>query len=100
VRFNAAGVPHGAEPDRDTAAAIVHIGREAVTNAVKHAEATCIEVVLARADEWQLLVRDDGRGFAPAAARAGFGIDSMRRQAAALGGKLPDAGTTLRVRLP
>lgn len=107
LSFHASGTPVGVEPDRPTLDALVHIGREAVTNAVKHAAPGHVEVVLERAEEWQLLVRDDGRGFdaSAAAAGAGFGLRSMSGQARALGGSLrvssaPGAGTTVQASLP
>jgi signal transduction histidine kinase len=102
------------QPDGPTRDALVHIAREAVTNAVKHARARSIEVALDHQDEWRLTVRDDGRGFdrttyigeggrdgvthggrtrgsfhGPArAGGGGFGMSSMRHQAEALGGTL------------
>jgi signal transduction histidine kinase len=109
LRFDARGVAAGVEPDRPTLDALVHIGREAVTNAIKHASPTMIEVVLERADEWRLRVRDDGRGCDPGAGDpddpCGFGLRSMRRHAHALGGSLrvssaTGAGTTVEAVLP
>ncbi len=105
LSFDATGVPAGAEPDQPTLDTLVHIGREAVTNAVKHANPPVIEVVLEYADEWRLRVRDDGRGFDVADSAAGFGIESMTRHARGLGGALrvnssPGAGTTVEAILP
>lgn len=105
LRFDAAGVPAGAQPDRPTLDALVHIAREAVTNAVKHAAPTSVEVVLEREDEWRLLVRDDGRGFDALTAGGGFGLQSMRAHAVALGGSLrvsssPEHGTAVEAMLP
>jgi signal transduction histidine kinase len=105
LSFDAGGVPIGAEPDRPTLDALIHIAREAVTNAVKHASATAIEVVLERADEWRLRVSDDGRGFDALAADGGFGLQSMDRHARALGGSLRvssalELGTTVEAALP
>lgn len=99
LSFDARGVPAGDEPDRATLDTLVHIAREAVTNAVKHAAPTAIEVVLEHDDEWRLRVCDDGCGFDPAAVRMGFGLQSMAGQARALGGSLrvgaaPDAPLT------
>lgn len=102
------------DADEATRNALLHIGREAVTNAVKHARAGAIEVVLVRADEWRLTVRDDGRGFDARRARArrataepvegGFGLASMRHHAEMLGGSLrvsSDAdGTVVEASLP
>jgi len=103
--FDASRVPPNAQPDQATLDALVHIGREAVTNAIKHAHPTAVEVVLERADEWRLQVRDDGRGFEAIGAGAGFGVQSMRQHAEALGGTLrlsagADAGTTVEAVLP
>jgi signal transduction histidine kinase len=109
LRFHARGVAAGVQPDQPTVDALVHIGREAVTNAIKHASPTAIEVELVRADEWRLRVRDDGRGCRPGhgalGGRGGFGLASMKRHAQALGGSLriasaPGAGTIVEAVLP
>jgi signal transduction histidine kinase len=105
LSFEADGLPVGVEPDAQTLDTLVHVAREAVTNAVKHADADRIEVVFAYADEWQLRVRDDGRGFDAASAHGGFGLESMTRQARALCGSLhvtsaAGSGTAVEVSLP
>ncbi len=105
LRFHADRVPCGAQPDTPTLVALVHVGREAVTNATKHASASTIEVVLEREDEWRLRIRDDGRGCDPDAVERGFGLQSMRRCVHALGGLLcvtsePELGTTVEAVLP
>ncbi len=105
LSFDASGTPAGVQPDKPTLDALIHIGREAVTNAVKHAAPGNVEVVLEHAEEWQLLIRDDGRGFETSAASAGFGLRSMSGQALALGGSLRvssalGAGTTVQASLP
>jgi signal transduction histidine kinase len=104
--FDATGARTSATPDLPTRQALVHIAREAVTNAVKHAGASSIEVVIAHPDEWRLTVRDDGRGLDPAHGSDGvalgpdnFGLASMHRHARALGGTLrvdrADGGGTI-----
>lgn len=116
LRFHARGISAGAQPDQPTVDALVHIGREAVTNAIKHASPTAIEVELVRADEWRLRVRDDGRGChlghrdhdahgAHSGGCGGFGLESMKSHAQALGGSLriataPGAGTIVEAVLP
>jgi signal transduction histidine kinase len=105
LSFDADGVPVGTQPDQPTLHALVHIGREAVANAIKHADPIAVEVVLEHADEWRLQVRDDGRGFDAADADGGFGLESMNRHAHTLGGSLrvtsaADAGTTVEAILP
>ncbi len=113
LTFYAGNMPTVAQPDEPTRDALVHIAREAVTNAVKHARPGAIEVMFEHDDEWRLIVRDDGRGFDGAVNGAvsheGFGLNSMRRQAEALGGALrvrggsdsgDGDGTTVEVSLP
>ena len=94
-----------ARADGPTADALVHVAREAVTNAVKHGDARSVSVLLEHGEEWRLRVSDDGRGFDEGRAGEGFGLPSMRLQAEALGGRLglrsrPGEGTELEVTLP
>jgi signal transduction histidine kinase len=104
LTFHAAGAGTPAEPDELTRDTLVHIAREAVTNAVKHARPGAIEVTLGHDDEWRLTVRDDGRGFDSSGGGEGFGLASMRRHAEALGGVLrihsDDGSTTVEASLP
>jgi signal transduction histidine kinase len=105
LRFHASGTLTAAQPDAPTCDALVHIAREAVTNAVKHARAGSIEVALEREDEWRLVVVDNGRGFDTETGDHGFGLASMRLQAETLGGTLlvrsaPVGGTTVEAFLP
>ena len=98
-------VPAVPQPDAQTFNTIVHIVREAVTNAVKHGHSTRIEVTLECPEEWRLRISDDGCGFDPEFASPGFGLQSMRRQAHALGGRLrvthgAGRGTTVEALLP
>jgi signal transduction histidine kinase len=83
------------------------IGREALANVVKHANATSAHVrVEAYAGRVMVEVRDDGAGFDVAASHPQhFGIESMRSRAAEIGGLLtitsaPGNGTTVRVEAP
>jgi signal transduction histidine kinase len=83
------------------------IGREALANVLKHADAGRARVTVeARAGQVLLDIRDDGRGFDPAAAHPDhFGIESMRSRAAEIGGVLtitsfPGQGTVVRVEAP
>jgi signal transduction histidine kinase len=80
------------------------IGREALANVVKHADARKAWVhVEARSRRVVVEVRDDGSGFDPGARHPGhFGLESMHGRAAELGGVLtissaPRAGTVVRV---
>jgi signal transduction histidine kinase len=105
LAFDAHGVAPGSQPDGHTLDALVHVAREAVTNATKHAAPSSVRVVLDHSDEWRLTVTDDGAGFDELSAHGGFGLKSMRAHAHALGGRLhvlsePGAGTTVQVILP
>ena len=83
------------------------IGREALANVVKHANASSVWVSVEPRPEAVLLeVRDDGRGFDPAVVRPDhFGLESMRSRAQELGGHLtissgPEHGTVVRAQAP
>src|SRR5215204_1950809 len=80
------------------------IGREALANVVKHAGATAALVqVEAREGHVVVEIRDNGKGFDPAAEHPGhFGLESMRSRATEIGGRLtiastPGLGTVVRV---
>jgi two-component system sensor histidine kinase UhpB len=89
---------------------LYRICQEALTNAGKHARASCISVDLACAgNSIRLTVRDDGRGFALGEHRHnpsdGIGLYGMRERAALVGGTLdidsrPGAGTTVTAEVP
>ncbi|WP_158305429.1 sensor histidine kinase [Opitutus terrae] len=89
---------------------LLRIAQEAIANAVKHAAASHLAVTLAfRKSEVELDIRDDGRGFDPAAVlNAGighFGLPSFRGRANKIGGTVeitsrPGAGTRITVRVP
>jgi signal transduction histidine kinase/ligand-binding sensor domain-containing protein len=91
--------------------AAFRVGREAMVNAVRHAEASHIEIALDfGADVLRLTVRDDGRGFdteiSEDARRKGhFGLSGARERAARMGGKCEvhsrrGAGTVVTLELP
>ncbi len=85
--------------------AAYHVAVEAATNAVRHASARHVSVVIARIRNGLLVrVDDDGRGL-PVGIRAGaYGLVSMRERAAELGGSFDlqtgATGTTITVVLP
>ncbi|WP_156383462.1 ATP-binding protein [Pseudoxanthomonas sp. Root65] len=90
---------------------LLRLLQEALTNVFKHSRAARVDVQLQRAgDRLQLRVRDDGVGLAgaraPAEARVGAGLASMRHRAQRLGAELRIAGdiegkgTTLELDLP
>jgi signal transduction histidine kinase len=82
------------------------IVQEGLTNARRHSGARRAWVVVgARGRERVVAVRDDGRGFDPAAPAGGFGLRNMRDRAASLGGALDlrsaaGTGTSVALVLP
>jgi signal transduction histidine kinase len=92
---------------QDVETQLYGIGREALSNVLKHAHATAALVqVEARRGQVLVEVRDNGQGFDPNAGHPGhFGLDSMRTRATEIGGRLtiastPGYGTVVRVRVP
>ena len=84
---------------------LLRAAQEALTNVRRHAAAHETAVLLAYAPaSVRLVVRDDGRGFDPAAAD-GFGLNGMRARAGQVNGVLtvhsdPDTGTTIELEVP
>jgi signal transduction histidine kinase/ligand-binding sensor domain-containing protein len=89
---------------------LFRVAQEAITNAVKHARAKSVRLVIDYGEKVvRLQVSDDGCGFDARAPRAagegGFGVGGMRERAERLGGRLslesrPGAGTTVTVTAP
>lgn len=68
---------------------LLRIAQEALTNTVKHARATAVNVQLrVEGDTLRLEVRDNGQGLADPAAPGGRGLANMRSRAEQLGGRL------------
>lgn len=88
---------------------LLQIVREAISNALRHGEASRIRVLLqpdAGGHNALLKVQDNGRGFEPAHRTGeGRGLANMANRVRELGGSLrlqtePGAGTTLVLRIP
>lgn len=98
---------------------IYRVAQEALSNAARHSGADRVEVTLKvlrsgaggskpgaeRTPGAQLIVRDDGRGFAFDEADEGLGLAGMRERALLVGGSLdiesrPGRGTTIRLTVP
>ncbi|WP_405899980.1 sensor histidine kinase [Streptomyces sp. NBC_00727] len=100
------------EPLHDeVGATLLRIAEEALANAGRHAEASRAGVTLSyMGDEITLDVRDDGRGFDPAAlppyrGAGGFGLGGMRSRAERIAGTVevetgPGLGTAVCARVP
>jgi signal transduction histidine kinase len=68
---------------------VYRIGAEALTNAVRHGEASRIDVVLSRNGSTATIeVRDDGRGLPPIRRPGSNGLRSMRARAETIGAAL------------
>lgn len=86
--------------------ALYRIAQEALSNAIRHASPTRVDVEIRRRDGRVVLtVRDDGRGFqleeARGGERPGLGLFGMEERAAYLGGRVeirsrPGRGTVVR----
>ena len=84
---------------------IYRIVQEALTNALKHAHATQVDVTVAEENgEVVVEVRDDGAGFRPDAATRGYGLIGMRERVQLAGGRLEidtgERGTCVRAEVP
>jgi signal transduction histidine kinase/ligand-binding sensor domain-containing protein len=89
---------------------LLRIGQEAMTNAVRHGQATTVRVELRyRPESVVLCVRDDGTGFdtgtVTVADGVHWGLRTMRERAEQIGGTLritsaPGEGTELEVTVP
>lgn len=89
---------------------VLRIGQEAITNALKHADASTLRIRLTTTGNLvSLEVGDDGNGFNPSTAADGrtghFGLVGMRERTERIGGKLsitsqPGEGTTIRIEVP
>lgn len=87
-----------------TEVAVYRVVQEALTNALKHAQARHVAVTLKAECDLKLTIRDDGVGI-PENYRAGVGLRSMRERVEELSGNFevvsgPQQGTTIHVSLP
>jgi PAS domain S-box-containing protein len=107
VHFSAANMPENLDSEIQTTC--FRIAQEAITNALRHAHATQVDVDLRRDDgNLRLVVHDNGIGFGVEAAQVqklGLGLIGIKERAALLGGRakiisLPNKGTTIEVSLP
>ncbi|HXF73152.1 MAG TPA: PAS domain S-box protein [Actinomycetota bacterium] len=97
------------EPPPGLRTTAFRIVQEALANVRRHAGARAVEIRLAeRGGDLHLVVRDDGRGFEPAAVveePGHLGLRAMRERAEAAGGRVriesgPGRGTTVEAWLP
>ncbi len=115
VTVRSEGFGKGAEErlPRDARLTVYRITQEALTNVIRHAHATEVDVtVTLYDDEVNLRVEDDGKGFDPSNVHEtrreiglGLGVMSMRERASLVGGNVsiesaPGMGTTVLADIP
>jgi signal transduction histidine kinase len=85
--------------------ALLHIGREAIINALAHADPTILKITLSYGEgNVELVVADNGSGFEYPKNKEGFGILGMQKRARGLDTTLqirsaPRQGTEVRVKI-
>ncbi|KIL48281.1 sensor histidine kinase [Jeotgalibacillus soli] len=86
---------------------LFRILQESVSNTLRHAKATMLDVLCIQRDGYVILrVQDDGSGFNVSEGKTGsYGLQNMRERAIEIGGtfkliSLPNKGTKLEVKVP
>lgn len=80
--------------------------QEVLNNAVKHSEASAVEVtVVMDEDSIRAIVKDNGKGFDPKEKKEGYGMRSLNERVKILGGtyqieSAPGAGTIIKINIP
>ncbi|GAA1534986.1 signal transduction histidine kinase [Microbacterium ginsengiterrae] len=95
-------VDEGIDAGEQTCAAVVRAAQEIITNTIKHAEATELELELVR-EEDRLVLRGANDGTIPAGITPGHGLTGLSERLALLGGELVIRTTdqfTVEARLP
>jgi signal transduction histidine kinase len=107
VRIDVEGPGHHPELDHRVETQLFGIGREALTNVAKHAQASRATVRVEEQSGRVLVeIRDDGRGFDPNGSPTGhYGLESMRSRAAEIDAVLTitsnhGGGTIIRIEVP
>lgn len=94
------------QPAEEISLAIYRVMQEHLTNVVKHADATKVQISLSSvADHILLLIIDNGDGFDVKKKRQGIGIANMFNRVETLNGRLdlksvPGEGSTLLAVIP
>jgi two-component system sensor histidine kinase UhpB len=105
IEIRAALPPTDRPLGQDVELVIYRVAQEALTNVLRHAEATQAHLDLTVSDEEvKLRVGDDGKGL-PDGRLQGNGIRGMRERAVSVGGRVtvqnaPSAGTEVLLRIP
>jgi len=94
------------EPGRDEERLVYRLVQEALTNVVKHASASHVNLTAKESGgEIRISISDDGAGFDPGVASGGRGLTGMRERIELLGGEIevasePGEGTQIAARVP
>ena len=94
--------------DKESSTALFRITHEAITNVIRHAKATRVDILLQKKrGTVELSISDNGKGITDAEIRAkrSFGLIGMAERAHLIGGEVniegkPASGTTVKVTLP
>jgi protein-histidine pros-kinase len=90
----------------EVAIALFRVGQESLTNILRHAKATNVEMTLENTDTgYRILISDDGAGMDLARVRASHGLTGMRHRIESLGGRFhvdsaPGRGTRITIDVP
>jgi len=95
----------GTRLEDELESAVYRLVQEALTNVIKHAEASAVRVAVAEsAGGLEIEVQDNGTGFSPEVASQGFGLQGMRERVGLAGGTMSitsdENGTLIRACLP
>jgi signal transduction histidine kinase len=112
IQFHVNLTSDGALLSERTRLALYRVYQNAISNIVRHAQASRVDILFRiEAGEINLVIQDDGRGFnvpdrLVSLARSGhFGLVGMTERIEAIGGQLamhsePGSGTTIQVTVP
>lgn len=108
IKFKTIGYSEENRLPQETEITLFRIVQEALTNVIRHAGASHVDVIFERrADQLLLIIEDDGKGFDPEETKSSeqLGLFGMQERAEMLHGTLtvesiPHRGTTLVVEVP
>jgi signal transduction histidine kinase len=94
--------------DQESATAVFRIFQEALTNVLRHAQATSVEITMTKsAAEFSLCIQDNGRGITERdqTGPQALGLLGMRERAHLIGGRVEISGraglgTTVMIHVP
>lgn len=104
IALHREGSPRSISPT--VADALFHVGLEAISNVLRHSQATSMTLCLHfRPKHVSLTVEDNGVGFEGDSSNGGFGLQSMRRRCRAVGAALevrsqPGGGCVITINAP